>query len=83
VDENSTEEVSLDKEVSISPETTHRVSVDPSMLKYLCMLTSLIEGRRIFMEELLEMLARSMRQRSMYRTRRIDYVLSYLNKHPP
>ena len=83
MDENSTEEVSLDKEVSIAPETTHRVSVDPSMLKYLCMLTSLIEGRRIFMEELLEMLARSVRQRSMYRTRRIDYVLSYLNKHPP
>jgi hypothetical protein len=81
VDENSTEEGSLDKEVSISPETTHRVSA--SMLKYLCMVISLIEGRRIFMEELVEMLARTMRQRSMYRTNRIDYVLNYLNKHPP
>jgi len=47
------------------------------------MVTSLIEGRRISMEELLNMLKRSMRQRSMYRTSRIDYVLSYLNKHPP
>jgi hypothetical protein len=83
VDENSTAEVSLGKEVSISPDTTHRVSVDPSMLKYLCMVTSLIEGRKIAMKELLKMLARIVRQRSMYRTRRIDYVLSYLNKHPP
>jgi len=53
------------------------------MLRYLCMVTSLIEGRRVSMEELLNMLERSMRQRSMYRTRRIDYVLDYLNKHPP
>jgi len=47
------------------------------------MVISLIEGRRISMKELLEMLARIMRQRSMYRTRWIDYVLNYLNKHPP
>jgi len=53
------------------------------MLKYLCMVISLIEGRRISMKELLQMLARTMRQRSMYRTSRIDYVLNYLNKHPP
>lgn len=53
------------------------------MLKYLCMVTSLIEGRRISMEELLQMLARSMRQRSMSRTNRTDYILNYLNNHPP
>jgi len=81
VNENS--EASLDKEVSISPETSPRVSVDPSMLKYLRMVTSLIEGRCVSMEELLEMLARSVRQRSMVRTSRNDYVLDYLNKHPP
>jgi len=83
VDENSTEEVSPDKEVSISPEAAPRVSVDPSMLKYLCMVTSLIEGRWISMEELVIMVARIVRQRSMYRTSRIDYVLNYLNEHPP
>ncbi len=53
------------------------------MLKYLCMVTSLIEGRWISMEELLKMLARSVRQRSMSHISRIDYVLNYLNKHPP
>jgi len=47
------------------------------------MLTSLIERRTITQEDLLEMLARSVRQRSMSRISRIDYVLSYLNKHPP
>ncbi len=83
MDENPTDKVSLDKDAPSPPETPHRVSVDPSMLRYLCMVTSLIEGRRVSMEELLNMLERSMRQRSMYRTRRIDYVLDYLNKHPP
>ncbi len=53
------------------------------MLSYLCMLTSLIDRRKITQEEILRMLARSVRQRSMSCTRRIDYVLSYLNKHPP
>jgi hypothetical protein len=77
VDENSTEEVSLDKEVSISPETTHRMSVDPSMLKYLCMVISLIEGRRISMKELLEMLARIMRQQHVsYQEDRLRFELS-------
>jgi len=82
-DEDTTDKISLDRD-PISPETTpHRVSVDPSMLKYLCMVTSLIEGRCVSMEELLEMLARAMRQRSMVRSSRNDYVLDYLNKHPP
>ncbi len=82
-DIDSTDEIPLDKEAPIPPETTHRVSVHPAMLQYLCMVTSLIEGRRVSMEEILIMLARIMRQRSMYRTGRIDYVLDYLNKHPP
>jgi hypothetical protein len=79
----ATGELLLDHGVSISLERSHQDSADPSMLSYLCMLTSLIERRKITQEELLKMLARSVRQRSMSRTRRIDYVLSYLNKHPP
>jgi hypothetical protein len=82
-DGTSTDEVLLDNGVPVSLERFHQDSVDPSMLSYLCMITSLIERRTITQEELLKMLARSVRQRSMYRTSRIDYVLSYLNKHPP
>ncbi len=82
-DGTATGELFLDRGVSISLERSHQDSVDPSMLSYLCMLTSLIDRRKITQEEILRMLARSVRQRSMSCTRRIDYVLSYLNKHPP
>lgn len=56
---------------------------DARMAGYLRMVVSLIEGRRVRAEEILEMLARVMRQRSMVRSRRIDYVLQYLKKNAP
>jgi hypothetical protein len=40
------------------------------------MLISLIEGRRVSEGEILSMLARAVRQHSMARRRRQDYVLS-------
>ena len=43
------------------------------------MVVSLIEGRWVSEEEIVEMLVRAVRQRSMYRRRKIDYVLSYWN----
>ena len=59
----------------------HRI--DEQMLFYLRMVISLIEGRRVSAEEILEMLARILRQHSIARRRRIDYVLQYLNKRAP
>lgn len=59
----------------------HRIG--GQMLCYLRMVTSLIEGRRVSVAEILEMLARMLRQHSMARRRRIDYVLRYLNKRAP
>jgi hypothetical protein len=56
---------------------------DAHMVAYLRMVTSLIEGRRVSMYEILEMLARAVRQRSMARGRRIDYVLRHLMKDAP
>jgi hypothetical protein len=56
---------------------------DADMVCYVRMVTSLIEGRRVSMDEILEMLARAVRQRSMARSRRIDYVLRYLMKNAP
>jgi hypothetical protein len=53
------------------------------MLCYLRMVISLIEGRRVSAAEILEMLARVLRQHSMVRRRKIDYVLQYLNKRAP
>ncbi len=57
--------------------------VKSSMLSYLAMVTSLIERRTIGREELLKWLRRSMRQRSIGRLPRREYVLRYLQQHPP
>jgi hypothetical protein len=54
-----------------------------SMLSYLAMIATVLEGRTIRAEELLHLLRRSMRQRSFDRLPRREYVLGYLNRHPP
>jgi len=56
---------------------------DARMVRYVGMVTSLIEGRRVSRDEILQMLARAVRQHSMARGRRIDYVLRYLMKNAP
>ena len=53
------------------------------MLPYVRMIVSLIEGVEFTREEVLGLLRRSMRQRSIARRRRIDYVLGFLHQHPP
>jgi len=60
-----------------------RSGFDASMVFYVQMVTSLIEGRRVGRQEILAMLARAVRQHSMVRDRRIDYVLRYLKAHAP
>jgi hypothetical protein len=57
--------------------------IDAYMVCYLRMVISLIEGRRVSAAEILEMLAKVLRQHSLYRRSRIDYVLGYLNKRAP
>jgi hypothetical protein len=53
------------------------------MLPYLAMVATIIEGRSIGADELLGLLLRSMRQRSFDRLPRREYVLRFLNQHPP
>ena len=57
--------------------------VNSPMLSYLAMVATVIEGRTISREELLHVLRRSMRQRSFDRLPRREYVLRFLNQHPP
>ena len=57
--------------------------VNSSMLSYLAMLVSVIEGCVISREDLLNTLRRSMRQRSFDRLPRREYVLRFLDQHPP
>jgi hypothetical protein len=57
--------------------------VNSSMLPYLAMVASIIEGRAISPEGLLHVLRKSMRQRSFDRLPRREYALRFLNQHPP
>jgi hypothetical protein len=61
----------------------HEPTNDAPMVRYLRMVISLIENRRVSAAEILEMLARVLRQHRMARRRRIDYVLQYLNQRAP
>jgi len=47
------------------------------------MVTGLIEERKVSLAEILKMLSRVLRQHSIGRRRRIDYIVEYLNKSPP
>jgi hypothetical protein len=54
---------------------------DAVIVRYLAMMVSLIEGRRVSEGEIRGMLARAVRQHRMARRRRIDYVLHYLENN--
>lgn len=58
-------------------------SFDEGIVLYLMMVTSLIEGRSVSLEEVLEMLLRVVRQHSMARRRRADYLVWHLKSNPP
>ena len=53
------------------------------MVGYVAMVASLIEGRTVSEEEIVRMLVRAMRQHSMARRRRMDYVVAQLSQHGP
>ena len=56
---------------------------DKGMVSHVRMVTSLIEGRRVPRIEILQMLARCLRQHSMARQTRTEYNVQYLNENPP
>ena len=59
------------------------IGLDAAMVGYVGIVTSLIEGRRVSEEEIVEMLVRALRQHGIVRRRRMDYVLAYLKKNAP
>jgi hypothetical protein len=54
-----------------------------SMVEHVRMVSSLIEGRRVSRREVLEMLARVLRQHTMARRKRIDHTVAWLHENPP
>jgi hypothetical protein len=61
----------------------HNRAFNAGTVEYLRMVTSLIEGRGVSREEVLQMLYRIMRQHSLSRERRIDYLMRSLRERPP
>lgn len=57
--------------------------VNSPALPYALMVTSMIERKTIRREELITALRKRMRQHSIGRLPRREYVLRYLNQHPP
>jgi hypothetical protein len=57
--------------------------VNSRILPYVRMIASVIEGRTIGRDELIAALRKRMRQHSIGRRPRREYVLCYLNQHPP
>lgn len=81
---NHVEEQDLGEE-RVSPGSSCEAQGDPcseEMVAHVRMVTSLIEGRKVSREEILQMLERAMRQHSIGRERRIDYVMRTLKEHP-
>jgi hypothetical protein len=72
---------------STAPESAPATPSPPpwprSILEYLCMVVGLIEGRRVSVSEILEMLRRTVRQHRMVRHRRIDQTVASLHERPP
>ena len=58
-------------------------SSNESIIEHVRMVTSMIEGREVSLEEVREMLKKKERQRSLTRQRRVDYPTQELNKDPP
>jgi hypothetical protein len=64
-------------------EESEGTGFDGGLLEHVRVVTSLIEGRRVGRDEIVELLRRVMRQRSIVRERRVDYVVRTLKEEPP
>jgi len=62
---------------------TYETFTHTPVLSYLCQVVGMLERRTITREELLQTLRQSLRQRSLTARTRREYVLRYLNEHPP
>ena len=74
------EEVTLPLDGVVLKERTLRRT---RTLSYLAMLISVLERAPIRRRDVLPLLLRAMRRRSMGRIARREYVLRYLHEHPP
>ena len=72
----------VDPDVGEEDDAPEAVEEEP-IIEYVRMVTSLIEGRFVSLDEIREMLEKKERQHSLTRQRRADYLVHQLNKDPP
>jgi hypothetical protein len=53
------------------------------LVEHVRVVVGLIEHRKVTPEEILQMLAKVLRQQGIGRRRRIDHTVTWLNEHPP
>jgi len=53
------------------------------VVEHVRVVVSLIEGRRMSLEEILQMLTEVLRQHGLARRRKIDQAVSWLHENPP
>ncbi len=86
-DRRSAKEQSLNSAEDATEEQRYykvgQMSLDEDTVNYLETVTSLIEERRVGKEEILSMLKAKMRQHSMVKMKRIEYILRYHLGKPP
>lgn len=68
---------------SVAPDQSELLPWDRPILLYVRLLVRLIEGRAVSLDEVVEMLARAVRQHSMVRTPWMDQVVAWLHESPP
>jgi len=59
------------------------VRANPVIIEHVRMVVSLIEGRRVSLRAVLQLVAKNKRQHTMVRRSRIDQAVLWLNEHPP
>jgi hypothetical protein len=69
-------------EKSAKPEPDD-IEFDDGMVEHIRMQTSLLEEREVSREETIAMLKRVLRQHSLGREKRMDYILRHLKENPP
>ena len=66
-----------------NPPVTEVLEWPAVIVGYVAMVATLIDGRPVSEEEIVRMMARAMRQHSMARRRRMDYVVAQLSQRGP
>lgn len=68
---------------SRAEEASDEVEFDAGIVEHVVVVTSLIEGYSVGREDVVAMLRRIVRQRSILGESRRDYVVRWLTQHPP